>query len=170
MVVHHLEILYFKCASSLCYCLSHSRSPVSGYAVFWTDMQFFCGGYAIFCFVYEIKPFSSGHMVHIFQAAAKTAYPPQEVTYLLRKTDYRLTVLKTMTQTLTASEVHLLYFSIECLLNCFMLQCNHMNFQSEVHFWSLTFYILLLTAKLRSLVNVSLRNVLLSLRESFKID
>ena len=57
-----------------------------------------------------------------------------------------------MTQTLTAPEVHLLYFSIERLLNCVMLQCNqlftyemlrnfsasiitdHMNFQSEVHF------------------------------------
>ena len=148
--------------------------------------SFFCGGYVIFCFVHEIKPFSSGNMVHIFQAAAKPACTPQDVAYLLPKTDYRLTVLKTTTQTITASEVHLLYFSIELSLNCFMLQCNqwvtyemlrnfsariitdYMNFQSEVHLWFLTFYILLLIAKLRSLVNVSLRNLSLSLRQSFK--
>ena len=41
MVVHYLEILYFKCVFNLCYCLSHGYSTVSGYAVFWTDMQFF---------------------------------------------------------------------------------------------------------------------------------
>ena len=63
---------------------------LGGCAVFHSRYVTFCGRYAFFGFFLKLKPFPSGHMVHTFyvigRIAAKTAYPPQKVVYVLLKT------------------------------------------------------------------------------------